>query len=84
MPTCRKYFASATLKGRIYAIGGHCGAYLASVDAYDPETNIWTSKAPMLTQREGLAVGAVRGVLYAVGGDHSRAPALNTVEAFTL
>jgi hypothetical protein len=84
MPTCRKYLASAVLKGRIYAIGGHCGAYFASVDAYDPATDTWTSKAPMLTKREGLAAGVVKGVLYAVGGDDSRRPAMNTLEAFTL
>ncbi|HEY5094273.1 MAG TPA: kelch repeat-containing protein [Candidatus Eremiobacteraceae bacterium] len=41
----------------------------------------WTTKAPMLTAREGLAVGVLNGILYAVGGFSSDGP-LNTVEAY--
>jgi N-acetylneuraminic acid mutarotase len=39
-----------------------------TVEAYDPATNTWTTKAPMLHARSQLAVGVVDGILYAVGG----------------
>jgi N-acetylneuraminic acid mutarotase len=52
------------------------------VEAYDPATNSWTTKAPMPTAREFLAAGVINGKLYAVGGDELTGPFLNTVEAY--
>jgi energy-converting hydrogenase Eha subunit A len=45
----------------------------------------WLAKASMPTPREGLAVGVVNGILYAVGGYNSAVPVdvgLGTVEAY--
>jgi hypothetical protein len=38
------------------------------MEAYDPLTNTWTSKAAMPTARSALAAGVVNGLVYAVGG----------------
>src|SRR5690349_5940737 len=44
-------------------------------------TNVWTTKAAMPTAREGLAVGVVNGIVYAIGGSGS-AGNLTKVEAY--
>jgi len=44
-------------------------------------TNCWVNRAPLPTAREGIGVGVVKGVLYAVGGDLSSA-SLGTFEAY--
>ena len=76
MPTPRSGLAVGVVNGVLYAVGGTDGNYypsvygppLTTVEAYDPVTNSWTTKAPMPTPRYGLAVGVVSGFLYAVGG----------------
>ena len=57
-------------RGILYALGGGTtfGAILTTVEAYDPATDSWTGKAPMLTPRHSLGVTAINGTLYAVGG----------------
>ena len=68
MPTARNP-AVGVVNGIVYAVGGWGASnYLATVEAYDPATNTWTTKASMPTPRFGLAVGVVNGILYAVGG----------------
>lgn len=90
LPTPRHGLGVGTVDGVIYAIGG-AGAftgnheatnYKATVEAYDPVADSWTTKAPMPTPRYGLGVGVVTGVLYAVGGEDSSHAALATVEAY--
>jgi hypothetical protein len=39
------------------------------LEVYDPETDAWTTKAPMPTARAATAAGVVNGVLYIAGGD---------------
>ena len=93
MPTGRQGMGVGVANGVLYAIGGFSihytatGGYsssesiLATVEAYDPVANSWTTKAPMATSRYNLAVGVVNGVVYAVGG--AAVPAyLTTVEAY--
>src|SRR2546426_9123415 len=53
---------------------------LGTVEAYDPTTNTWTTKAPMPTPRHGLGTSVVNGVIYAMGG--SAGYLLGTVEAY--
>jgi N-acetylneuraminic acid mutarotase len=74
MPTARTELGVTTGKdGRIYAIGGWSdienGHILATVEAYSPPTNSWTTAAPMPTTRAdmGVATGA-DGLIYVVGG----------------
>jgi N-acetylneuraminic acid mutarotase len=55
--------------GQLYAIGGYDGtANSAAVEVYDPERNVWTSRAPLPTPRDHLAGATVAGKVYAVGG----------------
>ena len=73
MPTPRYDLAVGVVNGILYAVGGAIQPdpwtnRLATVEAYDPTTNAWTTKAPMPTPRWGLGVGVVNGILYAVGG----------------
>jgi N-acetylneuraminic acid mutarotase len=86
MPTARLGLCTAVVEGRIYAIGGYAAAGepgLQTVEAYDPATDTWTSKAPMPTQRRWLACSVADGTIYAVGGHRNeRATSLSTVEAY--
>jgi hypothetical protein len=73
MPTSRNYLGVAATNNKIYAIGGSNGSYLGTVQAYDPSTNSWATKAVMTTARSGLAAammptGTFAGYIYAVGG----------------
>ena len=52
-----------------FAIGGHDGEqHLESAECFDPETNVWAPVASMSVRRRGIAVGALEGAVYAVGG----------------
>jgi YD repeat-containing protein len=84
MPTARRHLAAGAVNGVLYAVGGISSGsvYRNTVEAYDPTTNAWTTKASMPTARAGLGVGVVNGVLYAVGGVSSGGAYLNTVEAY--
>jgi N-acetylneuraminic acid mutarotase len=87
MPTARGTHISGVVNGVIYAIGGlsfNGGAHvLATVEAYDPVTDSWTTMAPMPTARyEFSGSGVVNGVIYALGGSLVDGAPLATVEAF--
>src|SRR6185295_5078014 len=70
MPTARFGLASATVNGIVYAIGGadfaisSTNPHLSTVEAYDPATNHWSTKAALPTARSGLAATAVNGIIY--------------------
>lgn len=91
MPTPRGNLAVGTVNGILYAVGGYqngAGA-LDTVEAYDPTSNTWLSSEqgqlqPMPTPRNGVSVGVVNGILYAVGGDTDGGATgyLSTVEAY--
>ena len=87
MPTPRAHSAVGVVNGILYVVGGcltgPCSQQaLGTVEAYDPTSNTWTTKAPMPTPRAALGIGVVNGVLYAVGGFTNGAHHLNTVEAY--
>jgi len=44
LPVVRENFACAALDGKLYAMGG---AFLSSVDVYDPVNNSWSSGIPL-------------------------------------
>lgn len=57
--------------GKIYLMGGYntaSPAGIASVDVYDPTTNMWSSVSPMLTARYFAAATAVGDEVYVIGG----------------
>ena len=69
--------------GKIYAIGGfNNGGTRSDVAEYDPASDTWTTKAPMPTGRDGLAVAEVGGKIYAIGGESSGFPSLKVVEEY--
>ncbi|XP_037117535.1 kelch-like protein 5 isoform X1 [Syngnathus acus] len=78
----------ATWHGFLYAIGGHDApaSSLASrlsdcVERYDPQTDVWTTVAPMSISRDAVGVCLLGDRLYAVGG-YDGQMYLNTVEAY--
>src|SRR5436190_665394 len=56
--------------GQIYALGGvdDRGRTVATVEAYDPATDRWVSRAAMPTARSGLGAAFLGGRIYAIGG----------------
>jgi N-acetylneuraminic acid mutarotase len=68
MPTARRDVGLAVVKGKIYAIGGWNGSYVAANEEYDPAINTWTTKAPMPTPRYGFAIFAFENKIHVVGG----------------
>jgi N-acetylneuraminic acid mutarotase len=70
MPTLRTTFGVASIDGIIYAVGGSDGGELSTVEAYDPVSNTWETKAPMQTARAYVGVGVINGLLYAVGSSN--------------
>jgi|ERR1022692_3466260 len=74
--------AAAVANGILYASGGSInGGFLNTVEAYNPATKAWTTKASMPTARYGLAAGVVTRILYAVGGNNGNV--VHAAEAFT-
>ena len=82
MPTARVQAAGSVIRGKLYVAGGmgRSFAALGDTEEYDPRTDTWTTKPPM-TPRFWLAAGAVKDVLYAVGGITLQG-ALSTTEAY--
>ena len=86
MPTARVFLSTGVVSGVLYAVGGSTGlagtspTVFATVEAYDPSSNSWTTKTPMPTARYGAAIGVVNDIIYVVGG-WNNGP-LATVEAY--
>jgi N-acetylneuraminic acid mutarotase len=80
MPTARQYFGAAMVNGILYAVGGSNPSILSIVEAYDPSTNSWSTKAPLPGIRHGLALVEAGGSLYAIGGNNLNPT--NIVEAY--
>jgi N-acetylneuraminic acid mutarotase len=78
--------STCTVNGKIYAIGGYpagLGAAMTTVEAYDPATDTWQSKAPMPTPRGRLCATAVNGKIFAIGASTPPSgPWLATVEMY--
>jgi N-acetylneuraminic acid mutarotase len=61
---------------RVYVIGGALTSYarwetynvINLTQIYDPETDTWTTGAPMLTPREDFGIAVVNDEIYAIGG----------------
>lgn len=85
MPTHRLGAAAGVVNGNLYIIGGYTQNQNANpsiivrntVEAYDPLTNTWTTKAPMANARFGLGVAVINDIIYAVGGSSQTLEAYN-------
>ena len=85
MPTARFGLSTSVVDGKIYAIGGGqtpYGAYLSTVEEYDPATDTWTKKTDMPTARNGHAASVVNGKIYVIGGEPSSQASISTVEEY--
>lgn len=70
MPTLREHHATAATNNVIYVFSGRwIGENIASVEAYDPLNDDWSTKAPIPTKRSGLAASAVNDTIYVLGGE---------------
>jgi N-acetylneuraminic acid mutarotase len=80
--------SSSALDGIVYVVAGLAngcpGQALATVQAYDPTTDLWTNKQPLNVARiqVGLGVDTANDLLYAVGGANPNFTALDTVEVY--
>jgi len=78
MPTSRRRFAVAVFENKIYVIGGYNGSivglhWMIPVvtginEAYDPATDTWEKKSPMLTPRASSRANVVGEKIYLLGG----------------
>jgi N-acetylneuraminic acid mutarotase len=74
MPVGLHHVGIGVAGGRLYVIGGYRQSGLsvwhpvATVYAYDPDTDTWEERAPMPTARGALSVTEHDGKLYAIGG----------------
>lgn len=87
MPMLKFWFASVAIDNEIYTIGG---AYtpggnkitrFSDMDVYNPTTNKWREVEPMTTLKVTRAV-AVKGTIYALGGQVGREQFSPIVEVF--
>jgi N-acetylneuraminic acid mutarotase len=74
LPTQRNHIGAAAIDGKIYFVGGRLAAGFESeqtdrVEVYDPVTNLWTTRAPMLRPRGGVNAVAAYGYLHVFGGE---------------
>jgi N-acetylneuraminic acid mutarotase len=68
-PTSTGYAAAESINGIIYIAGGDNGGPNSMLQAFNPETNTWTSLANMpLTLYQGNGAGVINSQLYVAGG----------------
>jgi RHS repeat-associated protein len=75
MPTARHAAQAATIDGTIYVVGGLGVASLGGlplgtpiVEAYDPASDSWTTRASMHIGRMSPAIGVIGSEIYVAGG----------------
>jgi N-acetylneuraminic acid mutarotase len=69
MPSPRGALNALFVKGTLYAVGGQDQARILNInEAYDPLTDSWISKAPMITGRHHAASTTVDDKIYVIGG----------------
>lgn len=87
LATARNAAGGAVLDGKFYVVGGRSPGIrradqqpLASVEVYTPGTDRWDPLAPLPTARGSLAVVALAGRVYALGGEDAAGTVSNAVE----
>jgi N-acetylneuraminic acid mutarotase len=88
MPTPRHHLTSGVLDGKLYVIGGRTVSNLSSSwvnlnsnEMYDPINDTWISKAPMPSNRSGLAAAASEdGNIYVFGGEDAISASVMTFD----
>ena len=88
LPTPRINLSSVVLDGKIYVIGGTFGSAngflgLDIVEAFDPVTNTWETKAGLNTTRKNFTACVLNGMIYVFGGSNLDCDGiLSSVEAY--
>lgn len=89
MPTARNHFVAGAVNGKLYVAGGRTGAALITrssntdiTEEYDPSTDRWALRAPMITSRSGTAGGVYQGKLYVAGGEYQNDKVMMAFRAF--
>jgi N-acetylneuraminic acid mutarotase len=85
MPTARSGAAAEQISGIIYVAGGYNSETLAAamlLEAFDPASNTWTSKASLPDGRyQGNGAGAIAGRMYVAGGWSTSGPFVTTTNS---
>jgi len=72
MPAAKAFGASAVINGILYVAGGaNASGQSATVYAYDPASNTWSTKASMPAARNDLMGVALGGLMYVIGGQQN-------------
>ena len=87
LPAPRGACAAAATPDRIYVTGGDDGTGAPSLNSlvvYDPGTNQWQTRAPMITRRSNLQMVYLDPYIYTIGGIGTgpNDPPLKTVERY--
>ena len=89
MPNLRLSFSTVSLDGVIYLIGGFVWQngdlkYLATVDAYNPDTEKWSDIPPISTPFIPHGAVAIDGKIYVLGGTWRKGVGKETVYVDTV
>ena len=69
LPLERSGLGSFALAGKIYVVGGkNAGSPFSTVEAYDPQTDMWMRQLGTTKARYDLCVAEAEGRIYAIGG----------------
>lgn len=76
MPTARSSFAIASFQNKIYCIGGYAlsnnhGLAINVNEVYNPTTDSWSTKAPILTAELNVRANVVEDKIYVIGGNNN-------------
>lgn len=74
LPTPRNHFTGAAIGGRIHYVGGRMGLGLGTSmttvhEVFDPQTETWTTAAPLQPARSGMNGVMARGCFHVWGGE---------------
>lgn len=69
LPTQRDHLIVASYEGKLYVAGGRYSTNLATLEIYDPATDIWTQGPDMPTGRSGMGYAILNGQLHAIAGE---------------
>nr|CAH0100223.1 unnamed protein product [Daphnia galeata] len=86
LPKSLSGLGGAFLRGMLYAVGGRENipdalGHSGNVNAYDPITSTWQSRADLLQTRHRAGLAVLDGYLYAIGGASGKTD-LDTVERY--
>ena len=88
MPTPRHRLSANVVDGKIYIIGGYDrslpygGDATAINEVYDPETDTWSTKAPMLAEKSDYASAVIEDKIYIIGGGSLFQPLITVTQIY--